>query len=155
MSCQYTMLVSLFSFDFLILSFILKQNNCFVLRYLNLVSIPKLHWWYKTKKSMRHLKYNSRHLYHMDKKKAHISWKFSVLLKVSKSWKKYMLPQILQKKRTLGHFSVHKNAPAFFFWKNQGPHIFFRDLLTFHFTFLKFFEIPMLFQGLTTALIFF
>ena len=36
------------------------------------------------------------------------------------------------KKCTLGHFSVHKIAPAFVFWKNRGYYIFFRDLLTFN-----------------------
>ena len=34
-------------------------------------------------------------------------------------------------KRTLGHFTVHKIAPAFVLWKNPGQHIFFRDFLTF------------------------
>ena len=29
------------------------------------------------------------------------------------------------KNRTLGHFSVHKNAPAFVFWENLGQHILF------------------------------
>ena len=42
-----------------------------------------------------------------------------------------MLSYILQKKRTLGHFYVLKNAPALGFLENLGQHIFFRDLLTF------------------------
>ena len=42
-------------------------------------------------------------------------------LEVSKSRKKYDVLDS-SKKRTLGHFSVHKNAPAFVFGKNPGRH---------------------------------
>ena len=45
--------------------------------------------------------------------------------------KKICCPRFSKRKRTLGHFSLHKNAPAFVFWENIGQHIFFRDLLTF------------------------
>ena len=45
-------------------------------------------------------------------------------LKVSKSQKKYVVLDS-PKKRTLGHFSVHKHAPAFVSLENLGQHNFF------------------------------
>ena len=48
-------------------------------------------------------------------------------LKVSKSQKKYVVLDS-PKKRTLGHFSVHKNASAFVFLENLGQYIFFFEI---------------------------
>ena len=56
----------------------------------------------------------------------------TAIVKVSKSRKRIYVVIDSPKKRTLGHFYVLKNAPAFVFLENLGQHIFFRNLLTFN-----------------------
>ena len=45
--------------------------------------------------------------------------------------KKNVVLDYPKKKPKLGHFSVHKNAPALIFLENLGQQFFFQDLLTF------------------------